>query len=271
MENKFPGMWQRWFLNQCVAVGWPSKSGYKLSVKSNRAGWNRARRAIQEIKPGDVVVVSLRGNKVGRIGQVTGTAIEDDQWDPLVPRSKKSPYGDMGRRIFVRWDLKAGPDDRELIIKLPERVRFNAGELRRTISQIRSISVTRLKKTLSDPSNWIGLLDRFGNEKALSDYIAAYPHRLEDGFLAYPNEKVREKVFTDRSRLDILLQDREGHPVIVECKQGQPEVRDLAQLRHYLKLLKSETGAKSRGIFIHGGAQKLRQGVARFFQEETTH
>ena len=30
MENKYPGMWQRWFRNQCVAVGWPPGYGYRF-------------------------------------------------------------------------------------------------------------------------------------------------------------------------------------------------------------------------------------------------
>jgi hypothetical protein len=59
---------------------------------------------------------------------------------------------------------------------------------------------------MNDPTNWVGLLSHFKYEKALSDYIAAYPHHLEDGLVPYPNAKVREKVFTDRKRLDVLLE-----------------------------------------------------------------
>ena len=49
-ENVHPGMWQRWFRNQCVSVGWYSKWGFYLTGKTKvRNGWNRVRTVIQEI------------------------------------------------------------------------------------------------------------------------------------------------------------------------------------------------------------------------------
>lgn len=82
-EDKFPGMWQRWFLHQCVAVGWHSKGGYHLEGPTKGGqGWSRARRLLQEIQLGDRIIVALRGNRVGRIGEVTGKAIADSSWDP---------------------------------------------------------------------------------------------------------------------------------------------------------------------------------------------
>jgi RecB family endonuclease NucS len=55
--------------------------------------------------------------------------------------------------------------------------------------------------------------------------------------------------------------DRDGLPVIVECKQGSPTVANVKQLRHYLWRLAKETGQKARGILVHGGARKLRRDV----------
>ena len=54
--------------------------------------------------------MTLRGHRVGRLGEVTGTGIRDEEWNPLVPRSRGHPYGEMGRRILVRWDLTIGPE-----------------------------------------------------------------------------------------------------------------------------------------------------------------
>src|SRR5580658_9302739 len=134
MENDYPGMWQRWFRNQCVAVGWHAEWGYPLSgditASEHGAAWSRARSAIKRIEIGDYVVVSLRGHRVGRLGEVTGKAIEDHQWDPLVPRTRQRPDGEMGRRILVRWDLTVGPDNRDEVVLLPEGCRFSSGELR---------------------------------------------------------------------------------------------------------------------------------------------
>lgn len=267
MENKFPGMWHRWYRHQCVAVGWHSKWGYKLNGKldgklRHRGGWQKARKMLSRIKVGHYVIVALQGNRVGRLGQVTDICVEDGQWEPLVPRSKRLRDGEMGRRVYVRWDLACGPEDRDLIVRLPERSRFTTGELRPTISEIRSQSLDQLRATMNDAANWVGLLSHFRHEQALSEYIAAYPHHLEDGLVPHTDAKVREKIFSDRTRLDVLLLDREERPVIVECKQGAPYRKDLTQLRHYMALLKEETGQKQvRGILVHGGARKLHLDV----------
>jgi RecB family endonuclease NucS len=116
---------------------------------------------------------------------------------------------------------------------------------------------------MNEPANWVGLpLAYFDRERALSDYIAAYPHHLEDGLVPYPYKKVREKVFADRKRSDVLLIDREGRPVVVECKQHSPTLDNLKQLRHYMAKLRQETCHKHvRGILVHGGARKVRQEV----------
>ena len=262
MEDDFPGMWQRWFKNQCVAVGWASKWGYKLNGNTDGGkGWKTARKAIKEIKIGDYIIVALRRNRVGRIGQVTGKAIGDDEWHPLVPKSRLLPDGEMGRRIYVRWDLTTGPDNQDLVIQLPKEKRFTTGELRPTLCRIRSMSLKSLREVMNNPENWVSLLGKFKYEKALSDYIANYPNHLEDGLLPHPNSKIREKVFDDRSRLDVLLIDRKNNPVIVECKQYSPTIADIQQLRRYIRKLKEQTGERARGILVHGGAQKISSEV----------
>ena len=251
-------MWQRWFKNQCVAVGWAAAWGYKLNGDSRREkGWSTARNAINDMEQGDYVVVALRGHRVGRIGQITGKAINDHEWEPIVPEGPDMPDGEMGRRIFVRWELTTGPDNQDLVIQLPEGSTFTSGELRPTVSRIYSKTVDDLRALMNDKENWVSLLGKFGYEKALSDYIANYPNHLEDGLLPHPNSKIRERVFKDRSRLDVLLEDRDHSPVVVECKQHAPSVNDIEQLRHYMKLLKQETGKAARGILVHGCAQKI--------------
>jgi RecB family endonuclease NucS len=118
-------------------------------------------------------------------------------------------------------------------------------------------------KAMKDESNWEGLLKRFISEKSLSNFIAAYPHRLEDGLMPYPNAKVQEKVFPDGTRSDVLLIDKNETPIVVECKQGEPTLKNLKQLRGYIKNVKKETGRRPRGILVHGGAVSLRNEVRR--------
>lgn len=265
MEDDYPGMWQRWFRNQCVGVGWHAEWGFPLNgeitADEHGAAWARARSAIKRIQVGDVVVVSLRGHRVGRLGEVTGKAIEDHEWSPLVPRTKQRPDGEMGRRIFVRWDLTLGPDNRDEVIFLPEGNRFSSGELRPTIAEIRSQSLEALKEAMQDPANHESLLAHFDYEKALSGYIATYPHHLEDGLTVHPDLRIRENTYPDRTRSDVILLDRRDMTVVVECKQGPPTVSAIHQLRRYLTHIKKQHGILARGILVHGGSRKLHADI----------
>lgn len=269
LEGDFPGMWQRWFKHQSVGIGWPPQDGFCLSGPTpGGRGWAVARSALHSIQLGDTIVVALRGHRVGRLGKVTGLEVADDQWSPLVNKSKDYPHGEMGRRILVRWDMTVGPDDRDMVVQLPEGARLSSGELRPTLARINSISTSALVNAMNDPSNWVGLLTHFDYERALSGYIAAYPHRLEDGLLPHPNERVRERIFSDRTRSDVLLEDREGRPVVVECKQGSPTNANISQLRGYMAHLKKETGIEARGILVHGGSRKLSPSVTAEAQKQ---
>lgn len=264
-EDKYPGMWQRWFKNQCVAVGWPKETGYKLNGKSEGSskGWSAARNAIKEMSIGDFVLVTLRGHRIGKLGEIVRKKIEDNEWDPLVPKGPQLPYGDKGRRILVRWELTTGPENPDMVIQIPPEFKFTTGELRPTISKVRSRTISQVRKVMNDPRNWVGLLSKFGYEKALSDYIATYPNHLEDGLLPHPNEKIREMVFKDRSRLDVLLLDRQGVPVIVECKQHAASIKHIKQLQDYVSKFEKQIRQKPRGILVHSGAQKLSTDVIR--------
>ena len=72
MENDWPGLWQSWFKNQCVAIGWPPSEGYMLSGGTGGEGWASARNALKLISKGDLIVVQLKDSRVGRIGELYG-------------------------------------------------------------------------------------------------------------------------------------------------------------------------------------------------------
>lgn len=224
-------------------------------------GWSRARNAIKRIEVGDHIVVALSGHRIGRIGEVTKKAITDGEWNPLVPPSKDNPEGEMGRRLLVRWDMVNAPESRDQVVFLPERCRFTSGELRPTLCEINSASLTDLQNEMKDRANWVGLVTSFDYERSLQGYIAAYPYHLEDGLLPHPDKKIRELVFKDGTRSDVLLIDADQRPVVVECKQGAAGVADLHQIRNYMRHIEEESGVKPRGILVHGGARKLSEAV----------
>ena len=265
MEDEYPGMWQRWFKEQCVAVDFASQWNYPLDGEidgDSPQAWTRVRNAINNMAIGDYIVVALGNNRVGRIGQITDKAIGDREWNPLVPPNPAidgMQYGAMGRRILVRWELTTGPDNQDLVVQLPEGKRFR--EVMGTVARISSMKVDQLRRLMNDPKNWVNLLGKFGYEKAISDYIGTYPNRLENGLLPHPNLRIRERVFRDRRHSDVLLIDRSNKSVVVECKQHSPSINDIQQLRDYMKLLQKETGEDPRGILVHGGAPKISREV----------
>ena len=80
---------------------------------------------------------------------------------------------------------------------------------------------------------------------------------LEDGLTRHPSKKEREMTFPDRARADVILMDRYGRTVVVECKQGAPMTRDVARVVGYVRHL-TDAGEKDvRAILVHGGATKL--------------
>jgi hypothetical protein len=260
MEDEYPGLWHTWFREQVVAVGWPPDD-YGLSTTTKVRAWSDARRYLMQIKPNDKVIVQLKNWRVGRIGTVLSKQIEDSEWNPSVP-PQAGDLGEMGRRLQVRWDLTTGPLTPTYVVELPPDVRPNMRIWRPTISQVPDATFAKMEDAVSEESNWVSLIPGFASERALSEYISALPHLLEDGLVPYPSESARELVFPDRTRLDVLLLDRNGNIVIVECKQGAPQLQHVEQLRGYMKNAeKLRTGLKVgkniRGILVHGGARKL--------------
>lgn len=259
MEKDHPGLWQLWFKHQCVTVGYSVETGFRIEGGKKRHDWIVARNALEEIRSKDLIIASLPGCRIGRIGRVLEKKYSDEDWNPLIPGDAERKEGYMGRRILVHWEMERAPDSPDLIVQLPAGVNMGRG----TLTQVKHHSIQWFRETIANPTNWVGMVGRFGYEKALSDYIAHYPHRLKDGLQVYPNQKIREKVFDDDSRADVLLIDADRKPVIVECKQDSPKERDIKQLRCYIKNLKKETGELAKGILVHGGARTVDKKVWR--------
>jgi hypothetical protein len=265
-ESRFPGLWRRWLKAQCLAVGYPPEWGFRFEGKGrvrpkDHRGWNRVRNALNRMKPGDRVVAQLPRNRVGRAGTIFERP-SGDKWDPLVPERPDLEYVEMGRRIKVRWDLEVGPEDPDMVVELPRGARLGGNKIG-TMSRIERSAFERICKAMQDEKNWVGLSTRFSYERALSDYIGWLPHRLADGLVPYPSQTVREKVFPDHSRSDVLLMDSEENPIVVECKKDAPNGASVHQLAGYLKLAQKETGKKPRGILVHGGSRKMTDELKR--------
>ncbi len=269
--GQHPGQWQNWFKEQCCAVGWPpsnwnGKEADGWSIDDPSAGnhdFKTTMGCLRRMKAGDWIVATLPGNRIGRIGRITALAVEDREWNPILPPDPKHPSGENGRRILVRWDLNSGPSDASKVVLLPPDLQFKGGHIRGTA---RSIPMSRLEGVLAamkDEANWVSLGSSFKLETALSGYIALHPHRLEDGLVGHPSLQANELTFPDGTRADVLLQDRDGRVVVVECKQGAATVEALGQLRGYLLNMQAHYPSlgSPRGILVHGGSQRTRAEV----------
>lgn len=203
MENEYPGLWHTWFREQIVAVGWPPDD-FGLHEPTDTSAWAEARRCLLQVSPGDKVVVQLRNWRIGRVGTVLSKQIEDREWNPTVP-PQSGDLGEMGRRIQVRWDLTTGPLSPTFVVELPPDARPNPRIWRPTMSQVPETIFRAMERAIEDEANWVSLVPGFASERALSEYISASPHLLEDGLVPYPSESARELVFSDQTRLDVLL------------------------------------------------------------------
>ena len=181
MEDKYPGLWHTWFREQVVAVGWPPPT-YRLRTAANGRAWSDARNYLSEINPGDKVVVQLKHWRISRIGTVLSKAIEDSEWNPSVPPQGRDS-GEMGRRVEVRWDLMTGPLAPNFVVELPPEARPNPRIWRPTLSRVPDAVFHAMEIAAKDDSNWVSLVPGFASERALSEYISASPHLLEDGLV----------------------------------------------------------------------------------------
>lgn len=262
-EVAHPGLWKRWYLNQCIAIGWPPPKFNYGSHDGGDSSWERAKRTFVEIEVGDQVVVHLRGHCIGRIGEVVARHVPDS-WDPLVRPRRDLPNGDFGRRIAVRWDLTSGPAGSDDIVQLPSDAQLTGQKMRRTLAKIDDRDFRRIRDAVSDAANWVSLRTRFAHETALSDFIATFPHLLEDGLVPHPSKDVREMKFPDGTRADVILIDRDERTVVVECKQGAPTADHVEQVLAYARHLVKDGEKNVRAILVHGGATKLPRELQRW-------
>jgi hypothetical protein len=266
--NHHPGQWQSWYRNQCCAVGW-HPSGWKdvrgdgwsfdPGVRSDSKAWSAARNAMHGMRARDMVVAMLPGGRVGRIGEIIRVEADDEQWDPIVPPSSKIPFGENGRRIQVRWELGIGPSDPGTVVQLPDGMR-NYGQ--ETITRLNPERFQMIREVMQNEASWMPFHGTFAFEEALSDYIAVHPYRLEDGLILHPYvPSIREWAIAPGNRIDVVLYDKVGRTVLVECKQTGLQQIHIEQLARYLgqaRGLYPEWG-EPRGILVHGGSRHVSQ------------
>lgn len=269
-----PGQWQRWYREQCCAIGWPpaewrgiaNPDGYTIADTEGDRDFATSVNNCLRMMPGDWIAATLPNGRVGRLGRVFRVAIEDHEWNPIVLPSKRLPLGENGRRIEVRWDLTVGPQDPSQVVLLPKESQFIGGQIRGTVRQLPLNRVSALKATMNDSRHWVSLASAFNLETALSAYIALHPHRLEDGLTSHSSFGSTEAGVADGGRIDVLLEDRDGRTVVVECKQGAATVDACKQALRYRRQIEPLVSVPNevRAIVVHGGTRRVAPEVVKF-------
>ncbi len=83
-------------------------------------------------------------------------------------------------------------------------------------------------------------------ESHLEKFIAMDPSLLEDGLKLV---KTQRRTASGRI-IDLECEDKEGRPVVVELKKGEPPDKVVAQLLSYMEEVSRERGKPSRGILV---------------------
>jgi hypothetical protein len=133
-----PGQWQRWYREQCCAIGWPpaewggtlNPGGYTVADTSGDTDFATSVSNCRRMKPGDWIVATLTGNRVGRLGRVFRVAIEDDVWNPVV----------SGNRVRFISSRTQEPD----LALSPQRQQADAPSSRPCVSSMIAVRSHRL-------------------------------------------------------------------------------------------------------------------------------
>jgi len=102
---------------------------------------------------------------------------------------------------------------------------------------------------------------RLSIEHDLESFIIEQINAVEEGLTL--NESSYQQVTVDSGRLDILAEDSEGHPVVIELKAGQAKDQVLTQILAYIgDIMETSGDSDTRGIIIaHGFSGRLIQAV----------
>jgi len=149
------GLWNKWLIENCVAIGW-SPDRFRMHGSTKESGWRLARKRVQEIVPGDIIVPYLRNNTFGVPSEVVRVAASDGEWLPTVSAGKDADYPGqwtLGRRIEVKWLEKGAPPFNKVAV-VPRTMRWRGGVIRHAIERLNPKRFTRIMRIIRNPANW---------------------------------------------------------------------------------------------------------------------
>lgn len=267
------GVWQRWYTEGCVAVGWPPPE-YSLDGLTDSAGWKWTRERLKQIQVGDKVIPFLLRWRIGPVGTVTEVRVADHEWNPTVEAGKYAlnpNVPELGRRILVNWEREGMPPEGRVGV-VPLSLRPKKALALHAMEELSKEDFDRLAPILSDTSNWEEILrqeiipasvissedreavDLAGLsvlERDLQKFLTRNLHTVEPGLRANPEYQL-EGLITDVGILDLLCQDAYGNWVVIELKAGRADDAAIGQILGYMGWVRENlpNGEKARGMII---------------------
>lgn len=147
-------LWDRWYTEKCVAVGWGPRRGLSLDGLTDDRAWVYARNRLREMQERDQVVPFLKDWRIGPVGTVVNFKIRDEEWEPTIqPHEAHDRKPHLGRRINVRWETGDMPPDGRAA-SIPMHLRSRRALALHAIENLTSQRFQELCTILADPSNW---------------------------------------------------------------------------------------------------------------------
>jgi hypothetical protein len=147
------GVWERWYRENCVAVGWPPPN-WSLEVPAQDHNWNYARNRLNEIRPGDYIIPCLLEWRIGPVGTVREVRVADSQWNATVDQGaylKNPEEPELGRRILVTWETAGMPRNGRCAL-VPSEQRPTKPLSRHASERLTAEEFRTLRSVLSNPS-----------------------------------------------------------------------------------------------------------------------
>jgi hypothetical protein len=149
------GLWKKWLAENCVAIGWPPDK-YQMRGPTTESGWELARKRVEQVVPGDVVIPYLRDYTFGIPGTVIRVAAEDSDWQPTVAAGNDTDYPDeatLGRRIEVKW-FEEGVPSFDQVALAPKKMQRSGIVIRQAIEPLNRQRFADIMRIVRTPGNW---------------------------------------------------------------------------------------------------------------------
>jgi predicted Mrr-cat superfamily restriction endonuclease len=214
-------------------------------------------RYFSSIKKGDLILAYARHNRIAYVGEIKDGVCRRTTKNIIGMDKKEGGFG-YPQQFAVNWYETPTDFSRH---NLPVSLRDQLGKKGKTVTLL-----DLGKRSFDEVKNIIlkcaesESLSYDVNEDMIKAGFRKYLHRNLDNFERGLKILKAEKNVSEGSRPDFIAEDKNGYPVIIECK-GRAYASDCEQLRKY----KKDYGKETRLILL---AFKIDSGCLKPAREE---